>query len=155
MNYCIQIQWQSTHYRILFGGFAILLWIGALLCFLAFCVDHFTIENPSKDNVIIKLCGECLQTEAQLFKSMLQIKQISVHFHIILSIELMFVLQLGLGVALLSVVIITGCFQYYQEHKSSKIMESFKKMVCNVYVSNKTNLIVIFEKGSRQGTHNT
>ena len=26
-------------------------------------------------------------------------------------------------------VLITGCFQYYQESKSSKIMESFKKMI--------------------------
>lgn len=29
----------------------------------------------------------------------------------------------------MSVVIITGCFQYFQERKSSKIMESFKNMV--------------------------
>jgi sodium/potassium-transporting ATPase subunit alpha len=29
----------------------------------------------------------------------------------------------------MGVVIITGCFQYYQESKSSKIMESFKSMV--------------------------
>nr|XP_018671061.1 sodium/potassium-transporting ATPase subunit alpha-3 [Ciona intestinalis] len=34
-----------------------------------------------------------------------------------------------LGVVLASVVIITGCFQYYQESKSSKIMESFKNMI--------------------------
>jgi magnesium-transporting ATPase (P-type) len=37
--------------------------------------------------------------------------------------------NLWLGVALALVVIITGCFQYYQESKSSKIMESFKKMI--------------------------
>jgi sodium/potassium-transporting ATPase subunit alpha len=30
---------------------------------------------------------------------------------------------------LMSVVIITGCFQYFQERKSSKIMESFKNLV--------------------------
>jgi len=28
-----------------------------------------------------------------------------------------------------TVVIVTGCFSYYQESKSSKIMESFKNMV--------------------------
>ncbi|XP_003366581.1 sodium/potassium-transporting ATPase subunit alpha, partial [Trichinella spiralis] len=34
-----------------------------------------------------------------------------------------------LGTVLAVVVIVTGCFQYYQEAKSSKIMESFKDMV--------------------------
>ncbi|KRZ04305.1 Sodium/potassium-transporting ATPase subunit alpha [Trichinella zimbabwensis] len=70
----------------LFGGFAILLWIGALLCFLAYGVDYVMSENALKDN-------------------------------------------LYLGVVLAAVVIITGCFQYYQEAKSEKIMESFKHMV--------------------------
>uniref|UniRef100_A0AC34GP15 Sodium/potassium-transporting ATPase subunit alpha n=1 Tax=Panagrolaimus sp. ES5 TaxID=591445 RepID=A0AC34GP15_9BILA len=70
----------------LFGGFAMLLWVGAILCYIAYGVDYFSIEHPSKDN-------------------------------------------LYLGIVLMSVVIITGCFQYYQENKSSKIMESFKNMV--------------------------
>ncbi|VDO10990.1 unnamed protein product [Brugia timori] len=34
-----------------------------------------------------------------------------------------------LGIVLMTVVVITGCFQYYQESKSSKIMESFKNLV--------------------------
>ncbi|CAD5223282.1 unnamed protein product [Bursaphelenchus xylophilus] len=70
----------------LFGGFAMLLWIGSVLCYIAFAVDYFTMENPAFDN-------------------------------------------LYLGIVLMSVVIITGCFQYYQENKSSKIMESFKSMI--------------------------
>ncbi|CAD5215636.1 unnamed protein product [Bursaphelenchus okinawaensis] len=70
----------------LFGGFAMLLWIGAILCYIAYGMDCFSLENPSKDN-------------------------------------------LYLGLVLMGVVIITGCFQYYQESKSSKIMESFKNMV--------------------------
>ncbi|XP_043858078.1 sodium/potassium-transporting ATPase subunit alpha-4-like [Dromiciops gliroides] len=37
--------------------------------------------------------------------------------------------NLFLGFVLAAVVIITGCFSYYQEAKSSKIMESFKNMV--------------------------
>ncbi|XP_072513140.1 sodium/potassium-transporting ATPase subunit alpha-1-like isoform X2 [Salminus brasiliensis] len=37
--------------------------------------------------------------------------------------------NLYLGVVLASVVLITGCFSYYQEAKSSKIMESFKNLV--------------------------
>ena len=41
-------------------------------------------------------------------------------------------LQLYLGIVLTVVVIITGCFSYYQEAKSSKIMESFKNMVPQV-----------------------
>jgi sodium/potassium-transporting ATPase subunit alpha len=73
----------------LFGGFALLLWIGAFLCFIAFAVDYFNMDHPSKDN-------------------------------------------LWLGIVLVSVVVITGCFQYYQESKSSKIMESFKNMVPTV-----------------------
>uniref|UniRef100_A0A7N8Y056 Sodium/potassium-transporting ATPase subunit alpha-1-like n=1 Tax=Mastacembelus armatus TaxID=205130 RepID=A0A7N8Y056_9TELE len=38
-------------------------------------------------------------------------------------------LQLYLGIALATVVFITGCFSYYQEAKSSKIMDSFKSLV--------------------------
>ncbi|KAG2458681.1 AT1A2 ATPase, partial [Polypterus senegalus] len=39
------------------------------------------------------------------------------------------VFMLYLGVVLAAVVIVTGCFSYYQEAKSSKIMDSFKNMV--------------------------
>ncbi|XP_070597971.1 sodium/potassium-transporting ATPase subunit alpha-1 [Erythrolamprus reginae] len=72
--------------RQLFGGFSLLLWIGALLCFLAYGIHIATGEEPNNDH-------------------------------------------LYLGVVLSAVVIITGCFSYYQEAKSSKIMESFKNMV--------------------------
>ncbi|NWI65720.1 AT1A1 ATPase, partial [Todus mexicanus] len=72
--------------RQLFGGFSLLLWIGALLCFLAYTIQSLTEEEPNNDN-------------------------------------------LYLGVVLAAVVIITGCFSYYQEAKSSKIMESFKNLV--------------------------
>jgi len=41
-------------------------------------------------------------------------------------------LQLYLGIVLTGVVVVTGVFSYYQEAKSSKIMESFKKMVPQV-----------------------
>ena len=72
--------------RQLFGGFSILLWIGALLCFLAYGILAAMEDEPSNDN-------------------------------------------LYLGIVLAAVVIVTGCFSYYQEAKSSKIMESFKNMV--------------------------
>ncbi|XP_030032688.1 sodium/potassium-transporting ATPase subunit alpha isoform X1 [Manduca sexta] len=70
----------------LFGGFALLLWIGAILCFIAYGIQASTVEEPSDDN-------------------------------------------LYLGIVLAAVVIVTGIFSYYQESKSSKIMESFKNMV--------------------------
>nr|AGR87394.1 Na+/K+-ATPase alpha-subunit 3 [Periophthalmodon schlosseri] len=72
--------------RQLFGGFSILLWTGAILCFLAYAIQAATEDDPAGDN-------------------------------------------LYLGIVLTAVVIITGCFSYFQEAKSSKIMESFKNMV--------------------------
>jgi sodium/potassium-transporting ATPase subunit alpha len=70
----------------LFGGFAMLLWIGAILCFIAYSIQAANFEEPPDDN-------------------------------------------LYLGIVLAAVVIVTGCFSYYQESKSSKIMESFKNLV--------------------------
>nr|XP_058165933.1 sodium/potassium-transporting ATPase subunit alpha-4 isoform X5 [Dasypus novemcinctus] len=70
----------------LFGGFSILLWIGAILCFTAYGIQTYFNEGTSNDN-------------------------------------------LYLGIVLSIVVIITGCFSYYQEAKSSRIMESFKNLV--------------------------
>ena len=70
----------------LFGGFAMLLWLGAILCFLAYSIQATTFEEPPDDN-------------------------------------------LYLGIVLTGVVVITGIFSYYQESKSSRIMESFKNLV--------------------------
>jgi len=72
--------------RNLFGGFSTLLWVGAILCFIAYSIETISNEDPVEDN-------------------------------------------LYLGIVLSTVVIVTGCFQYFQEAKSSKIMESFKNMV--------------------------
>jgi sodium/potassium-transporting ATPase subunit alpha len=70
----------------LFGGFSLLLWIGAILCFVAYSIQASQLENVPGDN-------------------------------------------LYLGIVLTAVVLVTGVFSYYQEAKSSKIMESFKNMV--------------------------
>ena len=35
----------------LFGGFALLLWIGAILCFVAYSIQSSTYEDPPGDNV--------------------------------------------------------------------------------------------------------
>ena len=72
--------------KCLFSGFAMLLWIGAILCFLAYSIQATTLEEPPDDN-------------------------------------------LYLGVVLTFVVVITGIFSFYQENKSSKIMESFANLV--------------------------
>lgn len=37
----------------LFGGFALLLWIGAILCFIAYSIQASTVEEPADDNVSI------------------------------------------------------------------------------------------------------
>ncbi|GAU88671.1 hypothetical protein RvY_01321 [Ramazzottius varieornatus] len=70
----------------LFGGFAMLLWIGAVLCFIAYGVTASQDDEPPADN-------------------------------------------LYLGIVLAVVVIITGCFSYYQEAKSAAIMDSFKNLI--------------------------
>jgi len=70
----------------LFGGFSLLLWIGAILCFVAYSIQASSMEDPPGDN-------------------------------------------LYLGIVLTAVVVVTGLFSYYQEAKSSKIMESFKDLV--------------------------
>merc|ERR1711971_1292997 len=72
--------------KTLFGGFSMLLWLGAVLCFLAYSIQATTLEEPPDDN-------------------------------------------LYLGIVLTAVVVITGVFSYYQESKSSKIMESFASLV--------------------------
>lgn len=35
----------------LFGGFALLLWVGAILCFIAYSIQASTVEEPADDNV--------------------------------------------------------------------------------------------------------
>ena len=70
----------------LFSGFSMLLWIGAILCYIAYGIQASAFEEPPDDN-------------------------------------------LYLGIVLTAVVVVTGVFSYYQESKSSKIMESFKNLV--------------------------
>ena len=39
----------------LFGGFSLLLWIGAILCFIAYSIETASEEEPSNDNVSLSL----------------------------------------------------------------------------------------------------
>lgn len=72
--------------KVLFTGFSLLLWVGAILCYIAYGIQTSQKEKPPGDN-------------------------------------------LYLGIVLTAVVVVTGCFSYYQEAKSSRIMDSFKSMV--------------------------
>lgn len=51
-----------------------------------------------------------------------------------------FPLQLYLAVVLITVVVVTGCFGYYQEFKSTNIIASFKNLVPQVLSSSLHNL---------------
>ena len=70
----------------MFGGFSLLLWCGAILCFSSYTIQLLSSGEASEDN-------------------------------------------LYLGIVLSLVVIVTAVFSYYQESKSSKIMDSFKNLV--------------------------
>ncbi|KAH8418895.1 hypothetical protein KR009_002243 [Drosophila setifemur] len=72
--------------KVMFGGFAILLWIGAGLCYIGYLFQTFGQDKVPDDN-------------------------------------------LYLGIALTVLVILTGLFTYFQVHKSSAIMDSFKNLV--------------------------
>uniref|UniRef100_A0A2C9JKX8 Sodium/potassium-transporting ATPase subunit alpha n=1 Tax=Biomphalaria glabrata TaxID=6526 RepID=A0A2C9JKX8_BIOGL len=72
--------------KVLFTGFSLLLWIGAILCYIAYSIQSAQSEDAPGDN-------------------------------------------LYLGIVLTGVVVVTACFSYYQEAKSSRIMDSFKNMV--------------------------
>jgi len=77
--------------RTMFSGFALLLWGGSALCFIASLVTYLDSGTIDTDNI-------------------------------------------GLGAVLGVVVFITGLFTFFQESKSSSIMESFKNMVPKVAV---------------------
>nr|CAD7260090.1 unnamed protein product [Timema shepardi] len=170
----------------LFGGFALLLWIGAVLCFIAYSIQASTEDEPADDNLflgivlsavvivtgIFSYCQEAKSSAImESFKNM--VPQVSLGldrralatfvssplgvfvypflrlifpaspccpckfplcvrmFFVTLATRWMFspTFQLFLGIVLAAVVIVTGIFSYYQESKSSKIMESFKNMV--------------------------
>ena len=52
----------------LFGGFAMLLWLGAILCFLAYSIQATTFEEPPDDNLYLgigKICQIILENILQ------------------------------------------------------------------------------------------
>lgn len=95
-----------------------LLWTGAILCFLAYGIQAAMEDEPANDNVS--------PAKERRRDGFLRLESSPQGF---------FCSQLYLGVVLSAVVIITGCFSYYQEAKSSKIMDSFKNLVPQVLLA--------------------
>lgn len=131
--------------RQLFGGFSVLLWTGAILCFLAYAIQAATEDDPAGDNVSVHMVAHssdpstpqyilCHTSHSDSFSihspSSAVPQSRSARSHMFDRLSLC--LQLYLGIVLTAVVVITGCFSYFQEAKSSKIMESFKNMVPQV-----------------------
>jgi sodium/potassium-transporting ATPase subunit alpha len=96
----------------LFGGFALLLWIGAILCFIAYSIQASTVEEPADDNLYLGIVLSAVVIVTGIF-SYYQVSSNpfpSICFH---SKSSFFSLFSG----------------SQKESKSSKIMESFKNMV--------------------------
>ncbi|KAG8310147.1 Sodium/potassium-transporting ATPase subunit alpha-1 [Homalodisca vitripennis] len=108
----------------LFGGFALLLWIGAILCFIAYSIQASTVEEPADDNLYLGIVLSVVVIVTGIFSYCQEAKSSA-----IMESFKNLVPQLYLGIVLAAVVIVTGIFSYYQESKSSRIMESFKNMV--------------------------
>lgn len=66
----------------LFGGFALLLWIGAILCFIAYSIQAGTFEEPPDDNVSTGEDNPKYQFIKIIFLWDIKIKEIS-SFHVI------------------------------------------------------------------------
>ena len=108
----------------LFGGFAMLLWIGAILCFIAHSITAATYEDPSPDNLYLGTndAGNIFSLPSlPTFYASIWPRRCNMMFG--------YVLFFFSGIVLSAVVIVTGIFGYYQESKSSKIMETFKNLV--------------------------
>lgn len=63
----------------LFGGFALLLWIGAILCFIAYSIQASTSEEPSDDNLYLGIVLAAVVIVTGIF-SYYQVSEIQ-YFH--------------------------------------------------------------------------
>ena len=84
----------------MFGGFAMLLWLGAILCFLAYSIQASTFEEPPDDNLYLGIVLTAVVVVTGVFS----------YYQVIITN------------------LIHLPHFYLQESKSSKIMESFAKM---------------------------
>jgi len=61
-------------FKLLFGGFSVLLWIGAILCFFAYTIQAYSYEDVPGDNVSFSLwtfASLCLSACSCLYNNML------------------------------------------------------------------------------------
>ena len=83
----------------MFSGFSTLLWFGCILCFVAFSIQELQTPGGSREYVREEEVGWVAFVSDMTF---------------FLSSSFFFPLQMVIGVVLAVVVIITGCFSYYQ-----------------------------------------
>jgi sodium/potassium-transporting ATPase subunit alpha len=113
--------------RNMFAGFAILLWIGAVLCIICYIIQVYQTPFAQKDNVSL------LRLSVYTFISFTYLVHNFVFWIYFFNALLLLLFgQLYLGLVLAGVIVVTGCFSYLQETKSSKVMESFKNMMPQV-----------------------
>ena len=59
----------------LFMGFSMLLWIGAILCFVAYSIQASTYEDPPGDNVCVALCNKMALIVIRFIKGTVSVYQ--------------------------------------------------------------------------------
>lgn len=147
----------------LFGGFAMLLWLGGILCFVAYSIQfQSTSGDTDPDNVSVfefcsrkhigymfANCGAVINHDRfciifgmhylslpSQFPTLKTRAQALPKAHTV-GKRISNTKQLYLGMVLVLVVVITGIFSYMQERKSSKVMESFKNLIPQVIFQKK------------------
>lgn len=63
----------------LFGGFALLLWIGAILCFIAYSIQASTVEEPADDNLYLGIVLSAVVIVTGIF-SYYQVSSITLNY---------------------------------------------------------------------------
>lgn len=140
--------------RQLAGGLQCLMWVAAAICFIAFGIEIASGNLTGFDNVsyswnpigwiwlgLVNVFLLCYSDTRVLFGLLLvgrkrnrQWEKIneSYHWWFLLTFLPPLSLQLYLAITLIAVVVVTGCFGYYQEFKSTNIIASFKNLVPQV-----------------------
>lgn len=104
----------------MFLGFSSILWVSGILCLVAYTVSAQTQDDPEKSNLYLGLYKRFLYLTWMMIMLFEKKKW--------LSFVCLFVCC-SPGVMIIIVVIVTGLFGYAQDRTSSKIMDSFKKMI--------------------------
>lgn len=107
--------------RQLAGGLQCLMWVAAIICFIAFGIELSQGNLTSFDDVNYI----SIQSVYSIISLSKQRYECNIFFWL-------FSLQLYLAITLIAVVVVTGCFGYYQEFKSTNIIASFKNLVPQV-----------------------